>query len=241
MCFLGYAFNNEYSATLVLLELETETGITSVELKISPTPHVQLSQELQPRVQSIAVGSSFDPKELIFRNYLNLLTSSCKIAVRIQYSEGRKGESLQFGWFDPRLNLIATNKLILNETSGVESVVPKLTSPLSPGVWTVIGVFNEQMFYKEKFLILPDSEKDESVPHAVIKDPIEKFVDPNERLELDARSMISKYFTVSESCTVEEVISDIPLCHKTPWSSLFPDTKSIISGVDPKTGNIVEN
>ena len=158
------------------------------------------------------------------------------------FSNGQKGPSLKFGWFDPHLNLLATNNLNLNETSGVESVVPKLTYPLRPGVWTAVGMKQNELFYKEKFLILPNDEEAPSYQHTVIKDPsLERFVGPADRIEGDPTSLISQFFLVEEKCAVDDVVSSLPSCHLTSWSSFFPDRKSQILGINPETGFILEN
>ena len=222
--------------------MESGNQKTSVELKISYRAKIELFKEIEPRLESLSVGASFDPKELIFRNYLNLLTSDSKIAVKVQFSEGKKGQLLKFGWFDPRLKLVESNLFPLNETAGVESVAPKLTSPLMPGLWTVIGVLADQLLYRETFLVLPTGEKKQSHKQTAIKeDPVlEKYLDPAARLEGDPVSLIGRFFTVEDHCCVDPLISPLPSCHQTPWSSFFPDRKSEILGIDPETGEIIE-
>ena len=239
----GYAYNNQYNATLVLVELASGSEKTSVELKINYRAKIELYKDLEPRVESLTVGASFDPKELIFRNYLNLLTSDSKIAVKVKFSEGKKGQVIKFGWFDPRLKLVESNMFPLNETSGVESVTPKLASPLMPGVWTVVGTLADKLLYKETFLILPTGETNQSYKHSAIKeDPsLQKFVDPSDKVEGDPESLIGRFFAVEDRCHVEDDhIVDYSWCHETAWSSFFPDSKSEILGIDPETGQIVE-
>ena len=226
-----------------MVELASGKEKTSVELKISYRAKIELFKDLEPRVESLAVGASFDPKELIFRNYLNLLTSDSKIAVKVQFSEGKKGQVIKFGWFDPRLKLVESNTFLLNETSAVESVTPKLSSPLLPGVWTVVGTLADQLLYKETFLILPSGETKPSYKHSAIKeDPsLEKFVDPSDRPEGEPVSLIGRFFTVEDQCGVgAPLTSPLPPCHHTAWSSFFPDSKSEILGIDPETGQIRE-
>ena len=226
----------------MLLEVASGSEKTSLELKISYRPKIELFKEIEPRVESLTVGASFDPKELIFRNYLNLLTSDSKIAVKVKFSEGKKGQLIKFGWFDPHLKLVESNLFALNETSGVESVVPKLTSPLLPGAWTVIGVLGDQLLYKETFLVLPSGETNHSHKQTAIKeDPVlEKYLDPSARLEGDPVSLIGRFFSVEDHCGVDHLISPPHSCHQTPWSSFFPDRKSEILGIDPETGHIID-
>ena len=227
----------------MLLEVTGGNEKTSVELKISYRPKIELFKEIEPRVESLTVGASFDPKELIFRNYLNLLTSDSKIAVKVKFSEGKKSQLMKFGWFDPRLQLVESSQFSLNETAGVESLVPKLPSPLTPGLWTVVGLLADQLLYRETFLVLPggqiSGQMNQSHKQTAVKeDPsLEKYLDHQARLDGDPGSLIERFFTVEDHCGLED---PLPPCHNTPWSSFFPDRKSEILGIDPETGLIIE-
>ena len=65
------------------------------------------------RFTGLTVGTDFDPKELMFRNYLGLISQESKIAARITFSEGEKDdkEVYTIGWLDPNGRLVAKNKL----------------------------------------------------------------------------------------------------------------------------------
>ena len=65
------------------------------------------------RFTGLTVGTDFDPKELIFRNYLGLISQESKIAARITFSEGEKDdkEVYTIGWLDPSGRLVGKNKL----------------------------------------------------------------------------------------------------------------------------------
>ena len=65
------------------------------------------------RFTGLTVGTDFDPKELMFRNYLGLISQESKIAARITFSEGEKDdkEVYTIGWLDPSGRLVGKNKL----------------------------------------------------------------------------------------------------------------------------------
>ena len=65
------------------------------------------------RFTGLTVGTDFDPKELMFRNYLGLISQESKIAARITFSEGEKDdkEVYTIGWLDPNGRLVAKNRL----------------------------------------------------------------------------------------------------------------------------------
>ena len=62
------------------------------------------------RLTGITVGTDFDPKELMFRNYLGIISQDSKPAARIVFSAGEK-EVFNIGWIDPSGRLVAKNKL----------------------------------------------------------------------------------------------------------------------------------
>ena len=65
------------------------------------------------RFTGLTVGTDFDPKELMFRNYVGLISQESKIAARITFSEGEKDdkEVYTIGWLDPNGRLVVKNKL----------------------------------------------------------------------------------------------------------------------------------
>ena len=62
------------------------------------------------RFTGLTVGTEFDPKELMFRNYLGVIGQESKPAARIMFSAGEK-EVFTVGWIDPSGRLVAKNKL----------------------------------------------------------------------------------------------------------------------------------
>ena len=68
------------------------------------------------RFTGITVGTDFDPKELMFRNYLGIISQDSKPAARIVFSAGEK-EVFSIGWIDPSGRLVAKNKLQVIEPS----------------------------------------------------------------------------------------------------------------------------
>ena len=62
------------------------------------------------RYTAMSVGTDFDLKELLFRNYLGLVSQDSRPQVRVTFREG-EGQTFWFGWLDPRGRLVAANKL----------------------------------------------------------------------------------------------------------------------------------
>ena len=111
-------------------------------------------------MSSYGVGASFDPKELIFRNYIGLLDQNSKLALRMHYATNEsKHEEIEVAWFDPLQKVVALTKLSFNRTSLIEASSPKkLNQPLLPGVYTVLAVKNSEFLFSEQFLITSNSQ-----------------------------------------------------------------------------------
>ena len=71
------------------------------------------------RFTGITVGTEFDPKELMFRNYLGLINQDSKPAARVTFSAGEQKEVFTIGWLDPSGRLVAKNKLQVTIPSSI--------------------------------------------------------------------------------------------------------------------------
>merc|ERR1712192_246855 len=202
------------------------------------------------RFTGITVGTEFDPKELMFRNYLGLINQDRKPAAKITFSAGEQKEVFTIGWIDPSGRLVAKNKLQVNDTDGIDSVSPVLHNPLPLGHWTVLVALTHphngapSLIAKEKFLVVPSSSKvQEAKPQPIIQDAsLEQFITLEERSRPTVKTFdksieaLHKFFSFPASCRVDSsqpkpLCSSLPLCKNTPWSSRFPDPKSSILGV----------
>ena len=106
----------------------------------------------ESRLTGITVGTDFDPKELMFRNYLGMITQDSKPAARISFSAGEK-EVFSVGWLDPSGRLVAKNKLQVK----INAATPH--SPLASwlGYWilTVLTCKRIQFLEYRKIKITP--------------------------------------------------------------------------------------
>merc|ERR1712243_549210 len=90
----------------ILVYMETTHLLSSqpvyMELKLKYTQkHRQGLSKLGSRYLSMEVGTHFDPKELLFRNFLNLMDQDSKPSLRFSFMEGNT-QIFHFGWLDPR-------------------------------------------------------------------------------------------------------------------------------------------
>ena len=219
-----------------------------LEVHVKHRPRLTMVQGINTRLMHMAVGSEFDPKERIFRNYLNLLNQHSELTLAVAVSDGQT-EMLKIGWFAPNLDLVAINQIQLNETSGIDSVVPTLETPLQAGIWTVVGVSKGHMVAKELFLVNPchDVDNDITNNHEVLTNAeLEQFVEEEKKSLVDVKKKPSDkkryFYEFVDSCSEEGkemIFSKIAKCSESVWSSHFSDPKSQISGIDPQTGELL--
>ena len=235
-----YSFRDKFQGFLIdskILNLESGNYF-HYEVHVKHRPRLTLTQGADTRLQHMGVGTEFDPKELIFRNYLSLINQHSKLALKVTFSEGQT-EVVKFGWFDPLLNLVATNQIQFNDTSGTDSVVPILKSPLDAGVWTVVGVSQGSLVAKEEFLVNPSSGvRPVSAGSSIVmtSSELEQFVKEEGGGSGVAEEDINAFYQVVARCSQE---GEEERCSDSVWSSHYPDTKSQISGVDLKTGKLI--
>ncbi|KAH3872501.1 hypothetical protein DPMN_035717, partial [Dreissena polymorpha] len=108
------------------------------------------------RLITLEVGSDYDLKELIFRNYARFLGPNSDVRLRLVWRYGGVF-NMAVAWIDPS-GVVASYE---NVTVGKESLIdvhnPNLKRPLRPGVWTVNLIYSEKICAELKFLVVPYS------------------------------------------------------------------------------------
>jgi len=242
---------NEYKGSLVLVRLKSPKSSVAVtlEIMIKCKQNLQMThegEELSSRIEEFSIGSDFDLKELVFRNFLNLLTSQHKPVARIKIKEGKSSAKLQLAWISPTGSLAHISRLQINETTStsVESLALDLTLPITPGVWRVVVIYDGVLHSEEEFLVVPNPLKFGPIKDlqnpGLLDSKIEKLLDKSRSLEKiedteDLEAALNKYFELLDSCGSLTCLKD---CRITSWSSKFPDPKSQISGIDSVTREI---
>ena len=247
----AFSFKDNINATLALVEVNNQATEESLELEIRfrYDPKQRYNPKHQSRLTRANVGANFDPKELIYRNYVNLLTQESKISVKLHFaSNDSDPERLNFIWFDPRKRLVAKNSLNFNKTSLTESATPKLNTSLEAGVWTLLATYKHDLLFTEQFLIVQSQDDPNKIAQI---DPLEneKYITNlinsenilgDDFTHLEQMTLLQSFFKVEEICLNSEnpFSSYYIKCSDSPWSSLFPDSKSEISRVNT-TGYII--
>lgn len=212
------------------------------------------------------IGTHYDPKEEIFRNYPGFIETGLEVSLRHIWKAGPEG-SVAFFLISPSGTTISKKNITIR--SGNKKAVLLLT-PNCPGMWKV-GVQSDHLNEKAevKFLVLPtETTHDISVSDKCLEVfyhntsglksntrltdyqkslgtvNVEELT-TSKKIHQDLLSQIdylTELFWKAEGmCSSEDLGSDcssLDLCSETRWSSMSPDPKSEIK-IDNE-GNMIK-
>lgn len=244
-----HKYQDEIKDFLLLSELQNtkDESVLVLEIKVNLLDGTLDENKLvssKPKIVSVSVGTDYDPKERVFRNFLRNYGSRSEMSLRVEFEPGQEKERIEFGWFNPLGLLTAVTHAKTNESHGLENVIPNLDKPLLPGVWTVVGVNRARLISSNQFLILPGAELNQATPDM---DPIQSHLsqyykmDPEKTISvkndlntLNLESMdawMQKYsagfYKVEHVCSLQSGAGFEP-CGETSWSSRKQDLSILI-------------
>lgn len=105
---------------------------------------------------SFQVGTDFDLKERVFRNYPRFLGPESPVRLRHVW---RFGEDFRIhvAWIDPIGVLASYQEMTVGKESLIDAQNPRIKTPLRPGVWTIKIVYKLKVCAEVQFLVLPYS------------------------------------------------------------------------------------
>ena len=173
------------------------------------------------------VGSDFDSKERMFRNYPGFFGPDTQVVLHHAWIYGPT-RKVTFSWVDPNGNVAAEHNIRVPRTRLVQFHNPKLKGPLRSGIWTVKASVGRTQIAKVHFLIIPlkmvQNDQLNNAAH-IAKVKWETLID----------KLTSYFWTVGEICSISVEQEDCPAfkaCEETVWSSVSPDPKSDIKEND---------
>lgn len=233
-----YKYKDRIEGFLLRFQTLNFNKLNIFEIKVDFVEEKYTDSRLQV-LQGLSVGTNFDPKELLFRNYLRVIGQKSAPSLRYQVGPGPTPVSLRFGWFDPLGQLQAVHELAINTTETVENIAPDLRRPLLPGCWTLVATSQSKLIHSHSFLVLPGPEWIEPVKYSPVDDVImlSLFVPKDSRLAMEEGLMalrsgdqvgwltrhVPRFYQISSSCAVEASLvsgpGGIKDCSDTDWSS----------------------
>ena len=109
----------------------------------------------------IAVGTDFDPKEILFRNFFSAIGPNSKPILTYDFVESLidRNVSVKIIWTDPIGQVAHVHNIeALNNSDVHDAVELKLQHPLFPGIWSVTFLIQEEfknIAAKIPFLVTP--------------------------------------------------------------------------------------
>ncbi|XP_045214811.2 xylosyltransferase 2-like [Mercenaria mercenaria] len=130
----------------------------TLESQYSYKQHYRIIDPLGPigRLQNLEVGTDFDPKELVFRNYPKFLGPNSEVALRHVWGYGTE-TTLSVAWIDPVGIVAVYQDITVTKETRIDAHKPKLKAPLRPGVWTVKLLYRLKVCAEVQFVVLPYS------------------------------------------------------------------------------------
>ncbi|XP_025094417.1 xylosyltransferase 1-like isoform X3 [Pomacea canaliculata] len=150
--------SDHFHGLLTLFKVEDLTSgkELTLEAHMHPKHYYSVIDAKGPvgRLQYLEVGSDFDPKEQIFRNYGRLLGPFDEVALRHVWDLGKEF-TVSMAWVDPANIIAASYDIKIPGSVFTGSHKPALNRPLRPGVWTVKLMYNMALVAETQFLIIP--------------------------------------------------------------------------------------
>ena len=100
------------------------------------------------------MGTSFDPKEELFRNFPGIIGPLSDIVLRHEWGEGPEVK-VTIAYIDPANYIAASYEITVKGEDRVLSHKPDFTLPLRPGLWRVKVLYLWEEVVETGFVVLP--------------------------------------------------------------------------------------
>lgn len=175
-----------------------------------------VSHDVAERLANIQVGTDFDAKEALFRNYAGLIAADSDIAVQLSWRHGQPISSVTVSIISPEgviADMASVN--VSTKSATVSFYQPVLNHPLQSGLWTaraiVVNNGQETIIGEMPFVVVPNDKSDNVIP------------------------LLAKAWSVAGNCISSDFSKNRTSCHPrlsacatTSWSTRYPDPKSWI-------------
>uniref|UniRef100_A0A8C7Z2G1 Xylosyltransferase 2 n=1 Tax=Oryzias sinensis TaxID=183150 RepID=A0A8C7Z2G1_9TELE len=153
-----YFYDDHFQGYLVRQEVQTVGSKHRETLEVWALPQTLLTFELYPRdferLKNLEVGTEWDPKERIFRNFGGVIGP---LDEPLAVQKWARGQNLTatIVWIDPALVVAASYDINVDADAEYTHYKPPLQHPLRPGKWTVQLLKQWQRVAKVNFLVMP--------------------------------------------------------------------------------------
>ena len=259
-----YVKGERFAGFVVSVETMDSGERGDFEALFSPVSHVvkhEVHRDAANRIRSLEVGSKWDAKESIFRNYGNILGVWDEPVMAMWLDGGWGGGEpvdIRMHWEDPTGQPVFTHQMKIDPSWFMAYHKPPFEKPLRPGVWRLwVELVNVGVSIIETmFLVFPLTHEN-MLPLATPARVNAKMADitkgheggvnrsahqewkrnvfmEGEELHRWADELSGRFWNIGGMCRVGPhlgCISLLPDCSSSEWSTLYPDSKSEIGPV----------
>ncbi|OCT60647.1 hypothetical protein XELAEV_18046667mg [Xenopus laevis] len=170
-----YFYDDHFQGFLV--KQEVQDGET-MEIWMMPQGSLKLSEQggAIGRIQGLEVGTEWDPKERIFRNFGGLIGPLDEPVAVQKWSRGLN-LTVTVVWIDPTYIIAASYDITVDMDADFTQYKPPLARPLLPGYWTVRLLRFWELLAEVRFLVVPLTTRN--------KEPLQKVWEGLESLRRD--------------------------------------------------------
>ncbi|XP_072298641.1 xylosyltransferase 2 isoform X2 [Eucyclogobius newberryi] len=167
-----YFHYDRFQGYLVLQEVQAVGSLVRETLEMWAVPQATLVFENNlkefERLKSLEIGTEWDPKERIFRNFGGIIGPMDEPLAMQKWARG-PNLTATIVWIDPALVVAASYDITVDVDAEYTQYKPPLQHPLRPGIWTVRVLKQWERIAQVQFSVLPLSFKD--------KEPLRKGED----------------------------------------------------------------
>ncbi|XP_072098104.1 xylosyltransferase 2 isoform X1 [Mobula birostris] len=153
-----YFYDDQFQGYLVMQQVKnTTTGRKeTLEIWMSPRSMLRLAN-FNPkidRLQTLEVGTEWDPKERLFRNFGGLISPFDEPIAMQRWAKG-PNMTATVVWIDPTYIIATSYDITVDSEAEFTQYKPPLNHPLRPGSWTVRVLHLWTLLAETKFLVIP--------------------------------------------------------------------------------------
>ncbi|XP_029456472.1 xylosyltransferase 2 [Rhinatrema bivittatum] len=153
-----YFYDDRFQGYLVMQDVpKMVTGqMETLEIWMMPQRALKLSGHVgqSSRLQSLEVGTAWDPKERIFRNFGGLLGPFDEPLAMQKWARG-PNLTVTVVWIDPTYVIATSYDISVDSEAEFTQYKPPLNRPLRPGAWTVRVLQFWEPLGETQFLVVP--------------------------------------------------------------------------------------
>ncbi|GFQ80628.1 xylosyltransferase oxt [Trichonephila clavata] len=153
-----YNMNDVFKGLLILYKAQTSDRNKPVilETQVRPIQHYIVYKGIGPtgRLKFLQVGSDYDLKEQIFRNFGRILGPFSDLGLIHKWGPGVQF-SATFVWVDPTNTVAGSYEVKIEAGNQVLYHKPTFRQPLCPGTWSLKLLYEWELVAETLFLVIP--------------------------------------------------------------------------------------